>query len=306
MIFQKKIPVLWSLILLLFEANFMNTHASIIDFNIPDTLDGWTVKETLQLDSREALYDYIDGGAEQFISYGFVCAVSKTYEKINEPEVRIEVFDMANSKNAYGIFSNIRYDENDDYGQGSQYVTGALFFWKGKYYINITTIEETRVTEKFIREIADSISDAIPDTGEKPELINILPGQDLDSNGILYFHHYIWLNAYYFISNDNILFIDDETDAVSAKYGPADSRYFLLVVKYKNKVDADKAYNNFIREYFTEDITSMIFQVDDDRWMALTVQDNFIIAVFNGMKEEQVRQLVQKTSENIRNLYHFK
>jgi hypothetical protein len=50
----------------------------------------------------------------------------------------------------------------------------------------------------------------------------------------------------------------------------------------------------------------MIFQVDDDRWMALTVQDNFIIAVFNGMKEEQVRQLVQKTSENIRNLYHFK
>jgi len=305
MIAQQKYPVLLSLILLLLYTNLMNTCASMIDLNIPDTLNGWTVKETLQIDSREDLYDYIDGGAEQFISYGYVCAVSKIYEKKGEPEVRIEVFDMDNSKNAYGIFSNIRYDENDAYGQGSQYVKGAIFFWKGRYFINVATIEETHETEKFIRELAHWISDAIPEPGEIPEIVKVLPEPDLDSNGILYFHHYIWLNAYYFISNDNILFIDDETDAVSAKYGPADDRYFLLVVKYKNKVDADKAYSNFIREYFTKDINSMIFQVDDDKWMALTAQENFIIAVFNGSKEKQVSQLVQKTSENIRNFYYF-
>lgn len=305
MIAQKKYPVLLSLILLLFYTNFMNTCASIFDLNIPDTLNGWTVKETLQIDSREDLYDYIDGGAEQFISYGYVCAVSKTYEKKDEPEVRIEVFDMYNSKNAYGIFSNIRYDENDAYGQGSQYVSGALFFWKGRYFINITTIDETTGSEKFIRELANRISDAIPEPGEKPEIIKVVPEPDLDSNGIVYFHHYIWLNAYFFISNDNILFIDDETDAVSAKYGPADDRYFLLVVKYKNNEDAEKAYKNFVNEYFTEDINSMIFQVDDDKWMALTTQENFIIAVFNGSKEEQVSRLVQKTCENIRNFYYF-
>lgn len=305
MIAQKKYTVLLSLILLPFYTDFMNTRACIIDLNIPDTLSGWTVKETLQIDSREDLYDYIDGGAEQFISYGYVCAVSKIYEQKGEPEVRIEVFDMYNSKNAYGIFSNIRYEENNDYGQGSQYVKGAIFFWKGRYFINVTTIEETYETEKFIRELANRISDAIPEPGEKPEIIKVLPEPELDSNGILYFHHYIWLNAYYFISNDNILFIDDETDAVSAKYGPADDRYFLLVVKYKNKVDADKAYSNFIIEYFTEDINSTIFQVDDDKWMALTAQENFVIAVFNGRKEKEVSQLVQKTSENIRNFYYF-
>ncbi|HJX72262.1 MAG TPA: DUF6599 family protein [Bacteroidales bacterium] len=280
----------------------MNTSCGKIDLNIPDTLYGWVVKETLQIDSRDALFDYIDGGAEQFISYGYVSAVSKTYEKAGEPEVRAEVFDMASSKNAYGIFSNIRYDETDEYGQGSQYVRGALFFWKGRYYINITAIEETDETEKFIRQLAEHIQDLIPEPGEKPAILKVLPGQELDSNGILYFHHYIWLNAFYFISNDNILFIDDETDALFAKYGPADNRSFLLVVKYKNNADAEKAYENFISQYFTEDLNADVFQVKDDRWMALTTQENFIIAVFNGNTEEQVRQLVQKTTDNIKDL----
>lgn len=283
----------------------MNKRSNTIDLDIPDTLNGWLTKETIQIDSREALYDYINGGAEQFISYGYISAVAKTYETKNEPEVRLEIFDMYNSKNAYGIFSNIRYEENGDYGQGSQYVTGALFFWKGKYFINITTVEETHETKKFIKELARRITDAIAEPGKKPDIIRILPNQELDSNGMMYFHHYIWLNAYHFISNENILFINDETDAVLAKYGTADSRSFLLVVKYKKSEDADKAYNNFVREYFTEEISSDVFQVDDNRWMALKTEHHFIIAVFNGMMEKQVRQLVQKTSENIRNLYNL-
>jgi hypothetical protein len=305
MISQKKYLILLVLIFLTIYSNCMNRHAGMIEPNIPDSLNGWEIKETLHIDSKEELYDYIDGGAEQFISYGYVSAVSKIYEKRGEPEVTIELFDMGNSKNAYGIFSNIRYDENDEYGQGSQYISGALFFWKDRYFVNITATDATIGSEKFIKELAKNISDAIPESGQKPEIISVLPEQDLDSNGILYFHHYVWLNAYYFISNENILFIDDKTDAVFAKYGPSDNRYFLLVVKYQNNGDADKAYNNFIREYFSDDFIPGIFQVDNDKWMALTKQENFIIAVFNGNNEEQVRQLVNRTSENITNLFQF-
>jgi hypothetical protein len=302
MISLKRHPVLSFLIFFSIYPHSMNASTYTLKINIPDSLNGWTVKETLQIGTKEALYDYIDGGAEQFISYGYINAVSKTYEKTGEPDVRIELFDMNNSKNAYGIFSNFRYDENDAYGQGSQYIKGALFFWKGRYFINITAIEETGASERFIGELANHIINLIAEPGEKPEILNVLPEQELDCNGILYFHHYIWLNAYYFISNDNILFIDDETDAVSAKYGSPDDRHFLLIVKYKNIADSEKAFDNFVKEYFTGETDEDICIVEDNKWMAFKKQDDFIIAVFNGNSENQVRELLQKTLENIKKL----
>ncbi|MBN2213014.1 MAG: hypothetical protein JW723_02115 [Bacteroidales bacterium] len=280
----------------------MKTPCGKTGLNIPDTLHGWVSKETLHMETREALYDYIDGGAEQFISYGYAGAVSKTFEKPGEPEVRAEIFDMQDSKNAYGIFSNIRYEENAGYGQGAQYVKGALFFWKDRYFINITTIEETNETESFIRQLAEFIQDLIPEPGEKPGILKVLPIQDLDRNGILYFHHYIWLNAYHFISNDNLFFIDDETDALLARYGTADERSVLLVIHYNNTGDMEKAYNNFISQYFTGVLNTSIFQTEDDRWMGLTAEKDFIIAVFNGITEKQVRRLIQETTERIRDL----
>jgi hypothetical protein len=306
MISQKKYLIYSILLFLPTCSNCMNTLNSDTDLNIPDTLYGWVAKETLLMHTKESLYDYIDGGAEQFISYGYAGALSKTYEKTGEPEVRAEIFDMTDSKNAYGIFSNIRYDENDAYGQGSQYVKGALFFWKGRYFINITAIEETNETVKFVRQLAEYIQDLIPGPGEKPAILKVLPEKELDSNGIMYFHHYIWLNAYYFISNDNIFFIDDETDAVLAKYGTGNEHAFLLVIKYKNNVDAEKAYDNFVSRCFTLYPDAGVFKVEDDKWMALTAQENFIIAVFNGMTEEQVRLLMEKTAENIRNLAYLR
>ncbi len=302
MIIKKRYAVLINFLMLTIYSNCMNTCIKNIGIDIPDTINGWLTKETTIIETKEALYDYIDGGAEQFISYGYISAASRTYEKTGEPEVRLEIFNMGHPKNAYGIFSNIRYDENENYGQGSQYVKGTLFFWKGKYFINITTIEETHESERLIRELARKISDAIDETGEKPEIINVLPEKDLDKNGIMYFHHYIWLNAFYFISNDNLFFINDETDAVLAKYRSEDNRTFLLIIKYKNTEDADLAYHHFVREYFAEEITSDIFEVEDNKWMALKTRNNFIIAVFNGFRKEQVSEIVQKTSENVSSL----
>lgn len=281
-------------------SNCMNTCGRTIYPDIPDTLHGWVVKETLLMDTKEALYDYIDGGAEQFISYGYISAVSKTYEKGDEPEVRAEIFDMQHPKNAYGIFSNIRYEENAGYGQGAQYVRGALFFWKGKYFINITTIDETEEAEKFIRQLAEFIQDLITEPGEKPEILKVLPEEELDRNSIMYFHHYIWLNAYYFISNDNLFFIDDETDALLARYGTTDERPVLLVIQYNDTVDAAVAYDNFVSNYFTENLKTDIFRIEDGRWMALIKENNFLTAVFNGITEEHVRQLIQRTIKNIR------
>ncbi|MBN2610316.1 MAG: hypothetical protein JXB00_02050 [Bacteroidales bacterium] len=291
----------YSVLLPILFLSAMNSEISAMNIILPDTFQNWKVSESVNLDDHDALYEYIDGGAEQFISYGYQHAVSKIYIKEGEPEVRVEIFDMGSSKNAYGIFSNIRYEENDEFGQGSQYVTGALFFWKSNYYISISTIEETMSSIKFIREMAKNILAQVPEKGPKPEILDILPEEGLDQNGILYFHHYIWLNSYFFISNDNILLINDDTDAVYAKYGTPENRLFLLVIDYKNEALLDKAYRSFVKHYLTVDITENIFQVEDNKWMALKSENNFLVLIFNGTNREEVENLLLKTTGNIQN-----
>lgn len=280
--------------------NAMNISFSSSGLNLPDTLNGWTARDSLKIDSREKLYDYIDGGAEQFISYGFVKALVKTYIKEGEAEIRAEVFDMGNAKNAYGIFSNIRYDENSTYGQGAQYVKGTLFFWKGRYFINIYANDETTASEKFVKVLARYIDNEIHKPGEKPGILKLLPEHGLDHNGIMYFHHYIWQNAYYFISNENILFINDSTEAVYATYRSQEDRLFLLIVKYQNLEDTKNAYDNFINNYFNVNAPKDTLYTKDDKWTGIVSQDNFIIAVFDGSDKLRVSNLLQQTVTNIK------
>ena len=259
---------------------------------LPDSLSGWNSESVILLNDKAKLYDYIDGGAELYISYGFKSAVSRKYIKQGQPEVIVEIFDMNTSENAFGVFSNSRYEEGYSYGQGSQYVEGALFFWKGKYYVSVMAAEETDESKELIYELGRIISEKITETGKKPDIIKLLPPDGLDKSGILYFHHYIWVNSYYFVADEDFLLIGEKTDAVLAKYGSPESRSYVLIIQYDDKETAQKAYGNFIKEYFPEGEFKDISQLEDQKWMSAKLTGNTFYAVFNGMTEEYVSGLI--------------
>ncbi|UCH15707.1 MAG: hypothetical protein JSV22_07010 [Bacteroidales bacterium] len=261
---------------------------------LPDSIYDWNAESIVYYNTKENLYDYINGGAELYISYGFKSAISRKYLKSEQPEVVVEIFDMNKPENAYGVFSNTRYEEDYTYGQGSQYVEGTLFFWKSKYYVSIMTTEETDESKKLVNELGKIISEKIEEEGKKPDILDLLPSNELDRSSILYFHHYIWINSFYFISDENLLLIDDNTDAVLAKYGPADKRSYLLIVKYDDKEAAGKAYNNFIEYYFPEAEFKNISQLEDQTWMAINLINSTFFGIFNGRSEEYVSHLMSE------------
>jgi hypothetical protein len=260
---------------------------------LPETIDGWNVSEQKLIDSHDALYDYIDGGAELYISYNFRSVISNTYSSEGQPDVMVEIFDMGMSKNAYGVFSHTRYKEEKDYGQGSQYVIGALFFWKDKYYVSLMTPEETIGSKALLFSLGEWIDKAIAETGKKPSILKRLPADGLDSNSIIYFHHYVWLNSFYYISSDNILNIDDSTNAVLAKYGSKDKRYYLLVVEYPSDKEASSAFDKFTANYFPEAETSGIKQLEDNTWFGCRLKKNIFAAVFNAHEKPAVQNLLK-------------
>jgi hypothetical protein len=259
---------------------------------LPDVLQGWSVEKSIPLTAPKDLYSYIDGGAELYISYGFREALSRTYKKENHPEVLAEVFDLIEPRNAFGVFSQTRENENQQFGEGTYTIPGAVFFWKDRFYISLSTWETTSESSDFIQALGSFIDKKINVKGGIPTLMKYLPEEDLVPFGYLYFHHYIWLNSYYFIADDNLLNINDNTDAILAKYAEAEKRQYLLLIQYINKETAAEAFASFGRGFFPEGLAENCIRLEDNTWLAASLTDNIIIAVFNGTTRQSVNHLL--------------
>lgn len=268
---------------------------SVIDI-MPGQIKEWTSNEPDKVYSPETLYDYIDGGAELYLSYGMKEVASRIVSR-DDDEIRIEIFDMVETRNAFGVFTHTRTRNDRMYGQGSQHFTGALIFWKGPYFIAITANDDNESIQSAIKQIAGEIDAKIHIKGELPAIVDLLPDDGLEPDGFLYFHHYIWQNAYYYISNDNFLNIDSNTNAILAKYGNKENRYYLLIVQYPDATSAEKAVDSF-REYFPEKRNSA-GQNSDSNWMGAACEQEYLVAVFHASQEDAVTILMQEVENKI-------
>ena len=268
---------------------------SILDL-MPGDIEGWTLREPVKVYTPETLYDYIDGGAELYLSYGMKEVASRIIIQ-DDNEIRIEIFDMEKPGNAFGVFTHTRTKDEKIYGQGSQFFTGALIFWKDRYFVAITANDENEPIRKAIKDIATAIEANIQSEGNIPSIVNLLPEDELEPDGFLYFHHYIWLNSYYYISNDNFLNIDSNSDAILAKYGNNEDRHYLLIVQYPDIESAEKAINSF-HEYFPE-TRALTGQNENKNWLGATYQQNYLIAVFNASQEIAALDLIFKVVNKI-------
>src|SRR4030043_2290686 len=95
----------------------------------------WDGKE-MKYDSR-TVFKYMDGAAELYLAYGFQNLTVRRFEKLKQPPLTIELYEMASSEDAYGVFSFERQDEAVGIGQGSEFGGGLLRFWKGNCFVSI-------------------------------------------------------------------------------------------------------------------------------------------------------------------------
>jgi len=257
---------------------------------LPEQFGAYSVSERLEYNA-DNLFDYINGGAEMYRSYGLTGMKGCVYVADNLPDVTVEVYEMTEAKNAFGVFTHTRDKEENTYGQGSLSYSDATIFWKDRYYAVVSTSKITPESEEAVRLLAASVDKAIPDVGQLPAIIGCLPEKDLAVAGYTYFHHYIWLNSYYFIADFNILNIDAQTDAVIAKYGAPEQRSYLLMVEYPDDMSAQKAYDQMKERYAPETETNVVVRLENNTWFALWIKGNRVGSIFNGSTREATEQL---------------
>ena len=149
---------------------------SVITGSLPGAYGEWKSEKEPVFYTPENLYEYINGGAELFISYGFLNMASCPYSKGEFQQIKVDICDMGNSKNAYGIFSHSRESIDHFVSEGveSEYSSGLLTFWKGRYCVSILAYPETDAKKAIVKQIADKIAAAIQEPGKKPEILDFL------------------------------------------------------------------------------------------------------------------------------------
>jgi hypothetical protein len=229
---------------------------------LPVEISGWRSLQPPVCYGRENLYEYIDGGAELYLSYHFQTMTGRTYQKEGPPDIIADVFDMGDSFSAFGLFMHARESVDSVFGQGSEYTSGMLQFWKDPWFISILASPETEASHQAIRDLARSIEKQIPGDGKLPPLLQYLPNDKLISGSIRYFLHHAWINSYYFIADQNILHLGGQNSALLAKYDDTTAQRPILIRNEHVLDQSGKLHAEILQQMMDEAVCRLLDESD--------------------------------------------
>jgi hypothetical protein len=255
----------------------------------------WDGKE-MKYDSK-TVFSYIDGAAELYLAYGFQGLTVRRFEKSGQPPVVVELYEMASSEDAYGVFSFERQDESVGIGQGSEFGGGLLRFWKGNHFVSIYSEGEGKEVESAILNTAKAVVDSIPSTGPEPKLIGFIPGSDLGrvDKSVRYLKSHVLLNQRFFIAHQNILNLSRKTEAVLAQYIQDKQKTQLLLIRYPDLKEAGDAYQSFMKAYLPEAGEKEGLKTQDGKWTVARQRNEFVLIVFGSPTRADAETLLKAT-----------
>jgi hypothetical protein len=271
------------------------------EISLPAEAAGWTWDgKEMKYDSK-TLFEYIDGAAELYLAYGFRGLRIRKFEKSSLPPITVELYEMASSEDAYGLFSFERQDESVGIGQGSEFGGGLLRFWKGKYFVSIYADGGGTEAESAILTMGRVTADLIKGVGQEPELVNLIPGKDLGlvDRSVRYLKSHVLLNQRFFIAHENILNLSRKTEAVLAQYSREKEKTYLLLVRYPGVKEATDAYQSFMGAYLPDAGGKDLIRTEDRKWTMARQRGEIIIVVFGAPTAADAEALLKATEEKL-------
>jgi hypothetical protein len=269
---------------------------------LPSEVADWKWDEKEVRYNSRTLFEYIDGAAELYLAYGFQNLTVRRYEKANQPPITLELYEMASSEDAYGVFSFERQDESVGIGQGSEFGGGLLRFWKGRYFVSVYAEGEGAEVESTIVRVGKAAADSIPATGPEPTLLAFVPGKTfgLVDKTVLYLKSHVLLNQRFFVAHQNILNLNRKTEAVLAQYRQGEEKIQLLLIRYPDRKEAGDAYQSFMKAYLPDAGGKDRSRTEDQKWTMARQQREFVLIIFGASTAANAEALFKATEEKLK------
>ncbi len=145
---------------------------------------GWEASGPVRQYSADNLYDYKDGAADGYLSYGFA-RMSSIDCKLEADTLTIDLSEMNDADSAYGLFTSNRDPRLPiaPIGMGGQIQPLSASFAKGKYYVEIVEVADNPLTDHtaMMQAFAAGIEQRLQGRETAPEALQWFPKENLDS-----------------------------------------------------------------------------------------------------------------------------
>ncbi len=144
----------------------------------PGELSDWQIASELRFFEPDNLFEYIDGAADQYLLYGFRQVITTDYAVgADSSSVTVEIYCMESPTHAFGIYAAERSPEEQPVAIGVQGYLGAniLNFYKGPYYVKITSFAVSKDLSVYLSQLGRSIADKIKGEFKEPEIFRYFP-----------------------------------------------------------------------------------------------------------------------------------
>ncbi len=193
----------------------------------------------------EALYEYIDGGAEIYHEYGFRRVTVQDFVNRAGKSVSVEVFEMTNSESAYGIytFKTHKTGKKVSIGADGQLADYYLNFWKGNILVTLTGFDETSETKNGLMTLAKGIDAKLDLSGKRPQIVSYLQRENFMPQSMKYFRGILGLrNSHPFFSLD----IRDFEEGVKAD---STKGYSVFLLRFKGSDQSFRQYERLKKSH---------------------------------------------------------
>jgi hypothetical protein len=241
MLFQK-----WIAIALLIGVPCL---ASAQELKLPekDFSQGWTKEATALFFDGSGLFNYINGGAELFLEFGFADLQVQNYTK-GEQELGLEVYRMISPEAALGLYL-MKCGKEAPVPEIKARNTGDFYQFivlKSEYFILINNFRGKKEITPAMTKLAQKILESIPEK-TPVNLFSALPKEELLPDSRRLIKGPVGLQSLYTFGRGDILQLRGKITACSGEYSDRKGNTFtLILVPYPDAAAAKIAFNHLI------------------------------------------------------------
>jgi hypothetical protein len=261
-----------------------------------NVVGGWKKMSEPLFYQPENLWDYINGAAELYLDYGFKLVVTVDYEStIDSIKVAVEIYQMETALHGFGIYAAERSLEDNFVNIGAEGYVGdnLLHFWKGPYYVKVTSFEIGGDVIKALGKLARAIAGAIPGEYAEPEAFAYFPAEGRVSKSGRYIPKNFLGHPFF-------------KGGYRVDYKASKVRYQLFLVPNQSPEDAENAFLKY-RDFLESQKEKTVLERKDDYQMlrildgkAIFQHDVFVGGLLDGKGEVDVPRLIDEFVANLK------
>ena len=283
-----------SLFSFLMTANIHANSLTKLQPNLPREINGWKALPQDRIFDQSTIFSYINGGAEVYKAYDMQGCLARRYVISGGPAIMLDIFDMGSPQNAFGVFTHDTDGKVVAIGQDGRLRPGWLSFWKYRFFVSVYAEDDIQPAQKAVNALGERVAGAIQGRGAKPHILSRLPAQGLQSENIRYLRHPILLNYHYYISDENILQISNNTDVTLASYRINGQNAMMMLVKYPESRKATESRERFLKFYLPDADPAGIALLENGKWAAVKGHQQLLAVVLEADSRELAVHLLQQ------------